>query len=102
MDDPQAQLLTEQLSRLKDSIENRLQHLSAELDHHKNMEAERLNLLKSQINANRLNTTDQEARIRKIDDSVIANKSSATIIQAGQAALSLIAAAVAAWLGSNR
>ncbi len=101
MDDTQAQLLTEQLSRLKDSIENRLQNLRLELDHHKTLEAERLNLLKSQINANRLNTADQETRIRNIDDSVISNKTSATIIQAGLGALSLIAAAIAAWLGSK-
>jgi len=101
MDDTQAQLLTEQLSRLKDSIENRLQHISAELEHHKNLEAERLNLLKAQINANRLNTSDQETRIRKIDDAVIAYKTSTTIIQAGQAALTLITAAIAAWLWSK-
>lgn len=101
MDDIQAQLLTEQLSRLKDSIESRLQNLRSELDHHKSLETERLNLLKAQITANRDNTSDQETRIRAIDDSVISNKASATIIQAGQAALTLIAAAVAAWLGSK-
>lgn len=101
MDDSQAKLLSEQLSRLKDSIENRLSNLSAELDHHKRLESEKLNLLKLQIEANRLNTSDQETRIRKIDDSVISNKTSTTIIQAGQAALTLIAAAIAAWLGSK-
>ena len=102
MDDIQAQLLTEQFSRLKDSIENRLQQISSELDHHKKLEAERLNLLKLQIEANHSISTDQETRIRKIDDSVISNKTSTTIIQAGQAALTLITAAIAAWLGSKQ
>ena len=101
MEDLQAQLLTEQFSRLKDSIENRLQYLSSELDHHKKLEAERLNLIKIQIDTNRANTTDQENRIRKIDDAVITNKTTTTIFQAGQAALTLIAAAIAAWLGAK-
>jgi hypothetical protein len=101
MDDTQAKLLSGQLSRLKDSIESRLQLVTIELDHHKKLETERLNLLKSQIEANRANTKDQEDRIRKIDDAVISNKTMTTVIQAGQAALTLIAAAIAAWLGSR-
>ena len=101
MDDIQAKLLSEQLSRFKDSIEYRLHHLDAELNHHKKLETERLNLIKSQIESNRLNTSDQETRIRKIDDAVISIKTSTTITQAGQAALTLIAAAIAAWLGSR-
>jgi hypothetical protein len=101
MDDLQAQLLTEQFLRLKDTIENRLQYLSSELEHHKKLEAERLNLINLQINNNRTSTMDQENRIRKIDDAVITNKTSMTIFQAGQAALTLIAAAIAAWLGAK-
>ncbi|MDO9546624.1 MAG: hypothetical protein Q7J07_07740 [Pelolinea sp.] len=101
MDDFQAQLLTEQFLRLKDSIETRLQNLNSELTHHQKLETERLNLIKLQIETNRNNTADQETRIRKIDDAVISNKTSTTIIQAGQAALTLIAAAIAAWLGGK-
>jgi hypothetical protein len=44
---------------------------------------------------------DHEKRIRIVDDSVISNKTTTTLIQAGQAALTLIAAAIAAWLGSR-
>lgn len=101
MDDLQSQLLTEQFLRLKDSIENRLQYLSSELEHHKKLETERLNLIKIQIDSNRTNTADQETRIRKIDNAVITNKTTTTIFQAGQAALTLIAAAIAAWLGAK-
>ena len=101
MEDIQAQLLTEQLSHLRDSIEGRLKGCSDSLEHHKRLEAERMNLLKAQIEANRKATADQETRIRKIDDAAIANKTSAAMMQAGQAALTVIAAAIAAWLGSR-
>jgi hypothetical protein len=101
MDDTQAKLLTEQLSRLKDSINSRLQQVSSELEHHKTLEIERLNLLRLQIKSNHDQTKDQEDRIRKIDDAVFSNKTMTTLIQAGQAALTLIAAAIAAWLGSR-
>ena len=101
MEDLQAQLLTEQFSRLKDSIESRLIQISTELDHHQKLDAERLNLIKDQIKNLRDDTADQESRIRKIDDSVITNKTTTTIFQAGQAALTLIAAAIAAWLGAR-
>lgn len=102
MDDIQAQLLTEQFLRLKDSIESRLNYITAELDHHKKLEAERLNLINNQIQNIREITMDQETRIRKIDDAVISNKTTTTIFQAGQAALTLIAAAIAAWLGAGK
>jgi len=101
MDDMQAQLLTGQLSHLRDSIESRLKERADSLEHHKRLEAERLNLLKAQIEANRRMAEDQEERIRKIDDAAIANRTSMTIMQAGQAALTVIAAAIAAWLGSR-
>ena len=101
MEDIQAQLLTEQFLRLKDSIEGRLLHITAAQVHHQKLDAERLLLIKTQIKNNRDNTSDQEDRIRKIDDSVITNKTTTTIFQAGQAALTLIAAAIAAWLGAK-
>ena len=101
MDDIQAQLLTEQFLRLKDSIESRLQFLSSEIEHHQKIEQEKLNLINIQIANNRTATADQEARIRSIDDAVITNKTTTTIFQAGQAALTLIAAAIAAWLGAK-
>jgi hypothetical protein len=97
MEDLQAQLLTEQFSRLKDSIESRLQQISAEIEHHQKLDAERLNLIKDQIRNLRGDTADQETRIRKIDDAVITNKTTNSIFQAGQAALTLIAA----WLGAK-
>lgn len=101
MEDLQAQLLTEQFHRLKDSIESRFQRLEKELNHHETLETEKLNHVKAQLLNVRELLTDHEHRIRVVDDSVISNKTTTTLIQAGQAALSLIAAAIAAWLGSK-
>ncbi len=102
MDDLQAQLLTEQFNRLKDSIESRFRRIEKELDHHNNLDAEKMNFIKSQLQHIQTDVIDHENRIRAIDDAVIANKSTATLIQAGQAALTLIASAIAAWLGGKQ
>ncbi len=102
MDDLQAQLLTEQFNRLKDSIESRFRRIEKELDHHNNLDAEKMNFIKSPLQHIQTDVIDHENRIRAIDDAVIANKSTATLIQAGQAALTLIASAIAAWLGGKQ
>lgn len=101
MDDLQAQLLTEQFNRLKDSIESRFRRIEKELDHHNKLEAEKMNLIKVQLQNIQTDLNDHESRIRKIDDSVISNKTTTTLIQAGQAALTLVASAIAAWLGGK-
>ena len=101
MDDLEAQLLTEQISRLKDSIESRFQRLETNLSHHASLETEKMNLIKSEIAGMKTAISDHETRIRTVDDSVISNKTTTTLIQAGQAALTLIAAAIAAYMGSR-
>jgi len=101
MDDSTGKLLSEQISRLADSIKNQLSSQDQALQHHKEIEAERINLLQSQIDLLKQANQDQENRIRKMDDIVISLKTSDTIKQAGQAALTLIAAAIAAWLGGR-
>jgi hypothetical protein len=102
MDDLQAQLLTEQFNRLKDSIESRFRRIEKELEHHNTLEAEKMTHIKSQLEGIRTDLSDHETRIRTIDDSVVANRAASTLIQAGQAALTLIASALAAWLGGNK
>jgi len=101
MDDTTGKLLSEQISRLADSINNQLNQQDQALQHHKEVEAERINLLQAQIDLLKTANKDQEDRLRKVDDLVIQLKTSSTIRQAGQAALTLIAAAIAAWLGSK-
>lgn len=101
MEDLQAQLLREQLYRLKDSLESRFQRIEKELNHHQELEAEKLQQIRTNIGSSRRILDDHEQRIRTVDDAVISNKTSTTIFQAGQAALTLIAVAIAAWLGSR-
>lgn len=101
MDELEIDLLNSQINRLKDSIESRFQRLETNLNHHSTLDAEKLNQVKSDVSALKTLINDHENRIRIVDDSVIASKTTTTLIQAGQAALTLIAAAVAAWLGSR-
>jgi hypothetical protein len=101
MEDLQAQLLHEQFQRLKDSLESRFQRIEKELHHHQELEAEKLQQIRSDLQNSRRLMDDHEQRIRTVDDSVISTKTTTTLIQAGQAGLTLIAAAIAAWLGSR-
>jgi len=102
MDDYQAQLLTEQFNRLKDSIDSRFKRIEAEISHNQTLEAERMIAIRTSMDLIRADVADHEARIRTVDDSVISSKTTAGLIQAGQAALTLIAAAIAAWLGGRQ
>ena len=102
MDDLQAQLLNEQFNRLKDSIESRFRRIEKELEHHDKLEAEKMNFIRNQLQEIQSDVADHENRIRTIDDAVISNKTTTTLIQAGQAALTLIASAIAAWLGGKK
>jgi len=102
MEDYQAQLLTEQFNRLKDSIESRLKRIETEINHNQAMEAEKMTAIKTALDRIRADVADHETRIRTVDDAVISSKTTAGLIQAGQAALTLIAAAIAAWLGGRR
>jgi hypothetical protein len=102
METAEAQLIAEQLNRLRDNIDARLKRLEATIDHFQTLEVEKLNAIKTEINQLKAITNDHESRIRVVDDSVISLKTFATIAQAGQAALTLIAAAIAAWLGGQQ
>ena len=102
MDDLQAQLLNEQFNRLKDSIESRFRRIEKELEHHDKLETEKMNFIRNQLQEIQSDVADHENRIRTIDDAVISNKTTSTLIQAGQAALTLIASAIAAWLGGKK
>jgi hypothetical protein len=99
MEDTQVQLLTEQLSRFKDSIDAHLKHIEADLDHHQILEEEKLINMRADMAQIRKTLDDHETRIRTAIDAVTSLKTSTSIMQAGQAALTLVAAAIAAWLG---
>ena len=101
MEDLQAKLLTEQFQHFRDSIESRFRRIEKELLHHEELENQKLRTVRDAMAGIKKAMQDHEARIRKIDDLTITNKTTNTIFQAGQAALTLIAAAIAAWLGSK-
>ena len=102
MDDSQSLLIAEQLNRLKDNIEARLKRVEASIDHYQKLDEEKLISAKQEIATIKENLKDHETRIRVIDDSVISLKSFATIAQAAQVALTIIAASIAAWLGGQK
>lgn len=102
MDDTQVQLIAEQINRLKDNIDARLKRLEVSLQHYQELDREKLEFTRAEIAQLRKQLDDHEARIRSMDDTVTTQKTLQTIIAAGQAALTLIASAIAAWLGGQR
>ncbi len=102
METAETQLIAEQLNRLRDNIDARLKRLEASIVHYQSLDAEKLNLVKVEIDQIKESVKDHETRIRTVDDSVISLKTTSTLFQAGQATLTLIAASVAAWLGGQR
>ena len=101
MDNTQAKLIGEQFSHLKDNIEARLQKLETDLNHENELSAERRNQTKTQLRSIHKILDDHENRIRTVDDAVIAQHTTGSLLQAGQAGLSLVLSAIAAWLGQR-
>lgn len=101
MDELQAQLIAEQFNRLKDNIEARFHKIERQQAHAVDLNAEKLAQIHSQLNQIQKMLDDHEERIRTMDDAVIAQRSSTTIMQAGQVALTIIASAIAAYLGGK-
>jgi hypothetical protein len=102
MDDSQSQLIAEQLNRLRDNIEARLKRVEASIDHYQKLDEEKILTARNEITSIKKDLDDHEARLRTVNNAVISLKSFATLAQAVQAALTLIAATIAAWLGATR
>ena len=101
MDELQAQLIAEQFNRLKDNIEARFHKIERQQLHDVAINAEKLAQLQHQLKQIQKTLDDHENRIRTVDDAVIAQRSAATIMQAVQVALTIIASAIAAYLGGK-
>lgn len=101
MDELQAQLIAEQFNHLKDNIEARFHKLESQQAHNGVLNTEKLAQIHSELEQIRKLLDDHEERIRKVDDAVISQRSASTIMQAVQAALTLIASAIAAYLGGK-
>ncbi len=101
MDELQAQLIAEQFNRLKDNIEARFQKIERQQSHQADLSAEKLAQIHAQLGQIQKILDDHENRIRTVDDAVITQRSSTTIMQAVQVALTIIASAIAAYLGGK-
>jgi hypothetical protein len=101
MEDPEFQLIAEQLGRLKDNIEARFRQIETNVSHEKELTTERFQAVQKDTNLNNRALEDHETRLRIVSDSVTSLRTTGSLIQAAQAALSLILAAIAAWLGSR-
>ena len=101
MEELQAQLIAEQFNRLKDNIEARFHKIERQQAHDVDLNAEKLAQIHNQLVQIQKMLDDHEERIRTVDDAVIAQRSSATIMQAGQVALTIIASVIAAYLGGK-
>lgn len=101
MDELQAQLIAEQFNRLKDNIEARFHKIERQQSHDVAINAEKLAQIQHQLTQIQKTLDDHESRIRTVDDAVIAQRSAATIMQAVQVALTIIASAIAAYLGGK-
>lgn len=95
------QVLAEQIRRLGDQVSARLERQEATLQHAEAMNAERFKALWGAIEQIRTIKEDHETRLRKVDDEVIALRALGSVVQAGQALLTLLASAIAAWLGGR-
>ena len=102
MDNTQVELIAEQINRIKDNSDARLKRLEVSLQHYQELDREKLEFTRAEIAQIKKILEDHETRIRTMDDSVTTQKSYQTIATAGQAALTLIASAIAAWLGGQK
>ncbi len=102
MEELQTQLIAEQFNHLKDNIEARFHKIESQQAHDVALNAEKLAQIQRQLEQIQTLLDDHEKRIRNMADAVIAQRSSTTIMQAVQVALTIIASAIAAYLGGKR
>lgn len=89
-----AGLIAERLRRAVDLLDSRYSRLESEQAHRSQLITQRLEALeKSQA--------DQEARLRTVADGVIRLNTQGSLAAVGQSMLSLILAAIAAWIGAR-
>jgi hypothetical protein len=89
-----AGLIAERLRRAVDLLDSRYSRLESDQTHRSQLIAQRLETLeKSQA--------DQEARLRTVADGVIRLNTQGSLAAVGQSMLSLILAAIAAWIGAR-
>ena len=101
MDETSAQLIAEQLGRFKDQLEARIRRLEDDQVHNKELSSEKLAAIKGDLELLKANQLDHETRLRNVADLVISLRTTGGLLQAGQAALTILAASIAAWMAKR-
>lgn len=91
MSDPQVQLVAEQLRRLRDNIESRMERIEAGMNHRATLENERWRAYQLQLEALRQQVQDHEARLRDVRDGVTSYRTWSTLTGGGSLLTALIA-----------
>ena len=101
MDETSAQLIAEQLGRFKDQLEARMRRLEDDLAHNRELSGEKMAALKADLELLKANQQDHETRLRNVTGLVISLRTTGGLLQAGQAALTILAASIAAWMAKR-
>jgi chaperonin cofactor prefoldin len=94
MTDPDNLYWTEKIHHALDLIDNRMTRLEKD-------QAHRIELLQLRVESLERSQTDQEVRLRTIAEGVIRLNTQGSLAAVGQSILSLILAAIAAYIGAK-
>lgn len=94
MSEPDHLYWTEKIHHALDLIDNRMARLEKE-------QAHRVELLQLRLDALERSQADQEARLRTVAEGVIRLNTQGSLAAVGQSILSLILAAIAAYIGAK-
>lgn len=98
MDEDQVNLVTEQLGRLADRVNSRIEALEEKIGHHSDLDGERIDGLKAQLVELKQVVEDHEQRIRDVSKQTTQNTVVLGLASGGSVAASL-AALLKAFLG---
>ena len=91
----ESELFGEKLQRMLDLLDARLNRLQTNQLHREELLAQRIQQLEQ-------SQTDQETRLRVLSDAIIRLNTQSSLAAVGQSMLSLILAAIAAYIGARR
>lgn len=90
MDETQAQLIAEQLARLRDNIDARFNRIETALNHSAELDSQQRNFTLTQLNDLKALTQDHETRIRSATEGVTQFKAWSGFVSGSSGILSII------------
>lgn len=93
MEETQAQLIGEQLSRLADQLNHRITLLEQSLDSARELQAEKIDHLKGALDELKRESADHEARLRSAQDSLVGLRVWSSLLNGGSGIAALAALA---------